>query len=186
LKIKYCTLFFFTLVFAGCEEKAQAEPFFKEEIVANKVETQDYSLKVSSLIREFSHPWAMEFVDEDHMLITERNGSLYYVDLKRQKLKPVDSLPEFFIEGQAGLFDIKLHPQFSANKLIYLSYAAPNPENPKESGTELMMARLELHGNKAALVDKRVIFKAMPKSVSSQHYGGRIAINDQFVFFKPG
>jgi aldose sugar dehydrogenase len=84
--------------------------------------------------------------------------------------QPIAGLPPVTVHGQGGLHDVVLHPQFSRNRLIYLSYAARGEDGV---GTELARARLA--GGR--LEDVRVLFRQHPKGSRGQHFGGRIAFD---------
>lgn len=115
----------------------------------------------------FDHPWAVAFLGDGGFLVSERSGSLRRVSADGAVSGPLAGVPEVFAQGQGGLFDIALAPDFAETGTLYLSYAyGTNTEN----GTALMRARLE--GD--ALIESETIFRALPKR-GAQHFGGRIA-----------
>jgi glucose/arabinose dehydrogenase len=113
-------------------------------------------------------PWCVAFLPDGGMLVTELGGTLRRVSATGEVGEPIDGVPPVHRQGQGGLFDVLLHPEFAGNRTLFLSYAAlPADAN----ATEVLRARLE--GD--ALVDQEVIFSAKPRKPTPVHYGGRLA-----------
>ena len=74
-----------------------------------------------SNIAKFDHPWAIEFLPNEKILLTEMRGSLKLLDNQGVFLDEVKGVPEVVFGGQGGLGDIALHPAFEQNQLVYLS-----------------------------------------------------------------
>ena len=91
------------------------------------------------LLEDFSHAWAMAFLPNGELLITERSGQLRRIRNGTLDLRPVDGIPEVRGQGLSGLMDITLHPDFVNNGFVYLSYTKPLEEN--ESAISLWRAR---------------------------------------------
>lgn len=72
---------------------------------------------------EFNEPWAMTFLPDGKLLVTEKPGSLLLVNLNDHSRVAVKGVPKVAYGGQGGLGDIILHPQYKENYWIYLSYA---------------------------------------------------------------
>src|SRR5687768_8627314 len=75
------------------------------------------------VVADFESPWAMTFLPDGRMLITEKAGTLYLVSADGQQRKRVDGLPAVASEGQGGLHDVVLHPGFAKNRFVYISYS---------------------------------------------------------------
>jgi aldose sugar dehydrogenase len=71
-----------------------------------------------------NHPWAIAFLPDGRMLVTERAGRLRVITREGNISAPVTGLPEVFAQGQGGLLDVALSPTFASDRLIYWSYAA--------------------------------------------------------------
>jgi glucose/arabinose dehydrogenase len=134
------------------------------------VETEKGPVRVRVLAEGLEHPWGMDFLPDGRMLVTERPGRLRIVTMEGQVSAPLSGLPEITPQGQGGLLDVALHPDFAGNRLVYLSYAA---EGPTGVGTEVARGRLEGF----ALRDVEVIFKAMPKGQGGRHFGSRLVFD---------
>ena len=113
------------------------------------------------------HPWAIAFLPDGSALITEREGRLRILEDGQLRSEPVKGLPELVVSGQGGLLDVLLHPDFEANRLLFLSYAHRNRE-----GMTTRVARATLADN--SLQDVEVIFEALPRSNTSRHFAGRM------------
>ncbi len=114
------------------------------------------------------HPWAIAFLPDGEVLVSERPGRLRRIVANRLLPEPVGGVPAVYARGQGGLFEVLPHPQFRRNRLLFLSYAAGHR---RANGTVVARARYE-HG---ALSDLRVIFEALPKKRGPAHFGGRMA-----------
>lgn len=127
------------------------------------------------------HPWALEFMPDGRLLVTERPGRLRIVDKNGQLSEPIAGVPEVFAVGQGGLLDVALDPQFARNQMIYLSYAEPGGDNL--AGTTV--ARGKLVGNQ--LENVQVIYRQEPKLPRGGHYGSRLVFTrDGKLFITQG
>ncbi|MBI2297182.1 MAG: PQQ-dependent sugar dehydrogenase, partial [Betaproteobacteria bacterium] len=116
------------------------------------------------------HPWGLAFLPDGRMLVTERPGRLRIVKDGRLDPQPVAGLPQATAYGQGGLMDVALHPRFSENGLVYLSYAARG-----EGGVGTEVARGKLAINR--LENVQVIFRQQPKSGGGRHFGSRLVFD---------
>jgi aldose sugar dehydrogenase len=124
--------------------------------------------KVTEIARGLNHPWSMAFLPDGSMLVTERVGRLRLITGGSLRPEPIAGVPAVHTGSQAGLFDIVLHPRFSENHIVYLTYAAGTKA---ANGTQVARARYDGR----TLQDLQVIFKAMPLKDTDNHYGGRMA-----------
>lgn len=144
---------------------------------AQPIRTQEHAIRVVRLTEGLEHPWGLAFLPDGRMLVTERPGRLRIVGKDgRLVAEPVAGLPAITPYGQGGLLDVALHPRFSENGLVYLSYAARGAGGV---GTEV--ARGRLAGGR--LEDVRVIFRQQPKSGTSVHFGSRLVFDGQGYLF---
>ena len=84
-------------------------------------------IRVSS-IKGLSHPWSLVFLPTGEMLVTERPGRLRIVRDGILDPKPISGVPEVQAHGLSGLMDIALHPSYSKNHLVYLTFTKPMGE----------------------------------------------------------
>jgi glucose/arabinose dehydrogenase len=114
--------------------------------------------------------WGFDFLNEEEVLFTERSGKMFVTNVNSKKTTAIANVPAVDAGGQGGLLDVKVHPQFAKNKLIYFTYV--HSENGK-SGTRLSRAKLE----NFSLTNIEALFTALPLSDSKLHFGSRIAFD---------
>jgi glucose/arabinose dehydrogenase len=125
-------------------------------------------------------PWAMAFLPDGSMLITEKSGSI--IHFKDGQKIAVANVPAIYVRGQGGLLDIFLHPDYKNNGWIYLTYASVEGD---EKGGHTALMRAKLKDN--ALVDNELLYKAGPNTTKGQHFGSRIAFDDDgYLYFSIG
>jgi glucose/arabinose dehydrogenase len=143
--------------------------------------SEKQSFHVITMLNGLENPWSIAFLPDGRMLVTERAGRLRLLsqDFKLDP-KPIEGLPEVIAQGQGGLFDVVLHPQYAQNGWIYWAYNAPGP-----GGWGTAMARGKLQGQR--MTDVQVLFSMLPKTRSSHHFGGRIVFDQAgFVYLTLG
>jgi aldose sugar dehydrogenase len=132
---------------------------------------------------DFESPWAMTFLPDGRLLITEKSGVLYVVSADARQRKRVDGVPEVSDQGQGGLMDVVLHPSFPQNRLVYFSYSEAG-----QGGKGVVLARgVFADGEQPALQKVETLFRATPYVEGNGHFGGRIAFSDDgHLFFTNG
>lgn len=125
----------------------------------------------SSAVASFTWPWAMTFLPDGRLLVTEKPGTLRLVTQAGVKSAALSGVPGVSYAEQGGLQDVALHPQFAANKLVYLSFAEPGA-----GGAGLAVARGTLveDGSGPRLTGVAVIWRQTPKVSDTGQYGGRM------------
>lgn len=131
-------------------------------------------------------PWAMTFLPDGRMLVTEKRGRLRIVTQAGEISAPVPGVPDVDYGGQGGLGDIVLHPNFADNGTVYLSYAEAGDGNTR--GAAVARATLALHEDGGGeLSEVAVIWRQNPKVTGRGHYGHRIAFSaDGYLFISSG
>ncbi|HIF24285.1 MAG TPA: PQQ-dependent sugar dehydrogenase [Gemmatimonadetes bacterium] len=86
---------------------------------------EQHKIRVSVVTRGLSHPWALAFLPEGGMLITERPGRLRVVRNGVLDPENISGVPQVRTDGNGGLMDVALHPEFAENGLVYLTYTKP-------------------------------------------------------------
>lgn len=120
-----------------------------------------------------NHPWAVVFLPDGRMLVTERAGRLRVVTPQGQISEPVAGLPQVFAQGQGGLLDVVLSPDFASDRLIYWSYSEPR----EGGGNGTSVARGRLSDDVSRVEDVQVIFRQMPSWESRGHFGSRLVFD---------
>jgi len=126
-----------------------------------------YTVRAVTLVQGLVEPWSLAFLPGGDLLVTERPGRLRRVIGGVLQPEPVSGLPSIVADGQGGLLDVALHPDFSRNRLVYFSYVAAGDGGV---GTEVARGRLERN----ALTGLEVIFRATPKLPGNAHFGSRL------------
>jgi glucose/arabinose dehydrogenase len=128
------------------------------------------------VITSFDEPWALAFLPDGRMLVTEKKGNLFLVTQDGKKSRSIRGMPDVDYGGQGGLGDVALHPDFAENRLVYLSYAESGPGGVR--GAAVARAVLRENPRGGELVDFEVIWRQYPKLVGYGHYGHRILFGD--------
>ena len=134
--------------------------------------SQAASVSVEPLVDGLSHPWAMAFIDDETMLVTERAGRLRLVGVDGSVSEPLRGLPDIEAVRQGGLLDLILDVRFDSNRTVYFCYTKPDPDVPGQNSTALASAQLS--ADNRSLVDVRDIFVQAPTHRGGFHFGCRI------------
>ena len=126
---------------------------------------------VATEVAVFQEPWALAFLPDGAILVTEKAGHLQLVD-GQGHATPVAGVPEVAYGGQGGLGDVAVHPRFEENRLVYLSYAEAGDGGT--AGAAVARARLETRDGEPALSGLEVIWRQVPKVRGQGHYAHRL------------
>jgi len=139
--------------------------------IAAGAQTLDSSagpLRVDTVVSGLETPWALGFLPDGGLLITERDGRLLYVSDGRAQR--VAGVPDVAAVGQGGLLDVLVPRDFAATRAVYLTFARPQ----RGGGAGTALARGVLSADGARLDDMRVIFEMAPGSRGGRHFGSRM------------
>lgn len=125
-------------------------------------------------------PWSFAFMPGGDILVTERGGTLQRLNPATGQLAPITGVPDVFHEGQGGLLDVALHPDFVQQAWVYLTYSVPLGEG--RSTTRL--ARALLDGD--ALRNLEVLYTTEPVQDTKKHYGGRLLFSGEHLYMTMG
>jgi glucose/arabinose dehydrogenase len=134
---------------------------------------------VATPVAQFSEPWAMTFLPDGRLLVTEKKGALKLLSVETGKAGDISGVPRVAYGGQGGFGDVILHPQFAGNGVVYVSFSEPGDGGV--SGAAVARAKLVLEsqgngdGNGGRLEDLSVIWRQVPKVSSGGHWGHRMA-----------
>lgn len=156
---------------------------FANKPSSNIFSSEGMTVSLDTIATGFDSPWGFAQLPNRDYLISDRSGTLYHVDQKRNKTA-IKGTPEVMAKGQGGLLDIALHPQFEQNGWVYLSYS----KFKKEGGLTLTstgIVRGKIKNNQ--WVESQDIFESLPYTKTFHHYGSRIAFDKKgFLFFSVG
>lgn len=149
------------------------------EPVIEDVSSEQASFRVVQVASGLERPWAMAFLPDGRVLVTERVGRLKLIE-SDGSVEEVSGLPSIAAVGQGGLLDVALHPDYDAFGRIYLSYVYRDA-----GGLGTAVARASLSGNRLENVE--TIFRMEPTSSGSRHFGSRFAfLSDGTLLFTIG
>lgn len=128
------------------------------------------------LARGLNHPWAIAFLPDGRLLVTERAGHLRVIGADGNIGDPIKNVPEVVAARQGGLLDVQIDSDFADNGMIYLSFSERSHAGVQGqgAGTAVLAARLVLDGGSGELVDSKVIFRMNRFTKSGVHFGSRI------------
>ncbi|KAA1191954.1 PQQ-dependent sugar dehydrogenase [Pseudohalioglobus sediminis] len=126
-------------------------------------------------IVDFDEPWAITFLPDGRMLVTEKKGVLNIVTREGEKTR-VEGVPDVDYGGQGGLGDVVLHPDFGDNGSVYLSYVEAGIGDTR--GAAVARGTLDLSGDRPTLSDVQVLWRQYPKMLGYGHYGHRLVVDD--------
>ncbi len=134
------------------------------------IETSAGPVLVEEVVGDLDNPWAVAFLPEEQLLITERDGRLWLIEPASENRRAVAGVPEVRARNQGGLLDVVPDPDFATNSLIYISYS--EPVGLVSARTAVARARLDIDA--AKLDGLEVIFRQTPDTRSGRHFGSRI------------
>jgi glucose/arabinose dehydrogenase len=139
-----------------------------------------HDFRLVPVVEGLVQPWAMAWLPNGDMLVTERPGRLRIVRSGKLLPQAVEGLPPLYTTGsQAGLFEVAVHPDFARNGFLYLTYAKPQADG--QSTTALIRAKFE----NDRLTDVQPLFESVSKGRG--HYGGKITFDGKgFLFLTLG
>jgi aldose sugar dehydrogenase len=143
---------------------AGAAPAAAQEVVEPELSTEYQDVRLTR-IAEVTHPWAIAFVGDGRLLVTERGGQIYLIEDGTRT--PVTGGPEVHVQNQGGLLDAVAHPDYAANGWIYFTYSAGSADS-----TTTALGRGRLEGTQ--IVDFEELFVSNAWGRPGGHYGSRI------------
>jgi glucose/arabinose dehydrogenase len=125
------------------------------------------AITVTELASGLAYPWGAAFLPDGSLLVTERDGRLRLIRDGKLVEAPISGVPTVLNDGQGGLFDVALHPDFATNSLIYLSFAKGT-----KKANHTAVVRGKFDGK--ALTQVEPVFDAVPERATQAHFGGRL------------
>ncbi len=134
----------------------------------------------TALLKGLDHPWSLAFLPQKQgMLITLRGGELLYWKPGAQKSVAISGVPKVWAEGQGGLFDVVLAPDFETSRRVWLSFAEAGSDG--KAGTAVGYGTLNPQLNQ--LQNFKVVFRQQPKLSTGNHFGARMVFDKQGHLF---
>ncbi|WP_409423239.1 PQQ-dependent sugar dehydrogenase [Pseudoalteromonas sp. RW-H-Ap-1] len=149
-----------------------------------ELESLSLNIKPMTIAKGIAVPWAIEPLPNGDLLITERSGTLYLLRKDSEALIKVAGLPKIDDNGQGGLLDLALHPDFANNQWLYITYSSSEGDG---AGSNTALMRAKLSNDHSQLLESQQLYKGEHNSKKGQHYGSRIVFDDEgYVYFSIG
>ena len=185
------------LILANSVNMIQSQPRVMEQVINSRVDTEEANFRIVRIVEGLEHPWAMAWLPDGRMLVTERPGRMHLID--GESVSELTNLPPIHHEedqrtapqggSQAGLLDVAVHPDFDQNGWIYFTYSSPGDADgvDEERATGTALARAKLNSDGTDLTDLETIYTLIPRTEPGRHYGSRIVFpGDGTVIFSIG
>ncbi|MEY3371591.1 MAG: hypothetical protein RLZZ537_59 [Pseudomonadota bacterium] len=142
----------------------------------------DYTLQLSERNSGLKSPWGMAFLPDGRLLVTQKSGSIAVMSRDGQRIEQaITGLPRVASQGQGGLLDVAIDPEFAKTPWLYWSYAEPGEGGL--SGTAVARAKL-INGR---LQSTEIIYRQIPKVEGAGHFGSRLVFGrDKSLFITLG
>lgn len=165
LSMKNFFALFLMLALAACSKTIAPEP-------PQNTAPGPYTLQKKVVLTGLQTPWGMDFIDDQTLLIAEKEGQILLANLQTGTSQQIFTVPNVAVFGQGGLLDLRLHPQFSQNKWVYFSYV-------KRNGNQYTTALGRAQYANAAFSNFEEIFVADAWATTGVHFGSRICFDHQ-------
>ncbi|WP_033542839.1 PQQ-dependent sugar dehydrogenase [Planococcus sp. CAU13] len=161
------------------EKVTEFEPAFPEQTRAPAVVTET-ELNEEVIVDGLEVSWGMEEFEPNRLLVTQRDtAELLIVNLEDYSVsEPIEGTPEVNSEGQGGLFDVAIAPDFDESRMVFLTFS-----QDVEGGTVTALGKGVLSEDETSLEGFEVIFQALPAYEGDLHYGGRIIFDEDGNLF---
>jgi glucose/arabinose dehydrogenase len=128
---------------------------------------------VATPVANFEEPWAMTFLPDGRLLVSEKKGALKLLNVESKQVGNISGVPKVAYGGQGGFGDVILHPQYAANSIVYVSYSEPGDGDASGAAVARVTLALDKSGG-GKLENFKVIWRQVPKVVSRGHWGHRL------------
>ena len=179
---------------------AEAQVRVSNTVIEESIQSDEANFKIVKVVEGLENPWAVAWLPDGRMLVTERPGRLHLID--GDQVTELKNLPQIDIEeddktadaggNQGGLLDVVVHPDYTANGWIYFTYSSPGDDDSNFSGDEnyatgTALARAKLAEDGSDLEDLETLYTQQPRTAPGRHYGSRIVFpGDGNVIFSIG
>jgi len=144
------------------------------------IESEDMKLKVEKIAEGFDVPWAIAVLSPNELLVTERQGAIKLFNIDKSTTVTLKNTPDVLVDGQGGMLDVVLAPDFKTSGWIYFTYVkAVNGEGAT------VLARAKLENQKFS--DWQELLVTESATSQDYHFGSRITFDeDNHVYFSVG
>jgi quinoprotein glucose dehydrogenase len=163
--------------FAGCSRAAQ----LSDDVTTTSATTSPAQIETSEIPATFEYPWAISpLPDGESLLVTEQIGQLSLVDIQSGEKELIAKTPAVASDGQGGLLDVTIDPDFESNSWVYLTYSAANEQ--RKTATHLGRGRL--NRSRSRLEEFERLYIAGPFLDRAAHYGSRVVFGADHMIYQ--
>ena len=145
------------------------------------VQKSNVAFDVVTVAQGLENPWGLTFLPEGWLLVTERPGRIRGVAPDGKLTPPIAGLPPVHAQGQGGLLDVTIDPDFASNRFVYWSYSEAREGDV--NNTAVARAHLAPDMQQPRLYGVEVIFHQQPSLRSNAHFGGRLVWGQDGTLF---
>ena len=174
--VRIILVLFFSVLMYSCNLGGSSGDLKADIDEDNVITSENFTYSIDTITDNLQNPWGLTFLPNNDLLVTERSGEIRIIRDNQLLNQKITGVPEVYATGQGGLFEVKLHPDYESNGWLYISYAATG-----EGGGNTAILRARLDGFN--LVDKEIIFQALPFRSGGNHFGGHMEFNDEGYLF---
>src|SRR5688572_6472061 len=144
------------------------------------IQSEKQNFSVDTVATGLTNPWGIAFLPDGRTLVTELSGEIRIIKEGKLLDERISNVPAVVANGQGGLLDIKLHPDYATNGWIYLTYSKPG-----EGGAATTVTRAKLDGSSLTSIEE--LFTAQPYVSTGHHFGSRVVFDGQgHIFLSSG
>lgn len=149
--------------------------------IAESIQKHDTGqVRVQAIVDGLYAPWAIGFLPDGGLLVTERDGTLIHFNEGRRH--EISGIPKVFTKGQGGLLDVVVARDFPQTRSIFLTYA-----EPRKGGAGTALAQAVLSNDMSTIVDVKVLYRQKYASKTARHFGSRVVEGrDGFLYLTIG
>jgi glucose/arabinose dehydrogenase len=153
------------------EANTDYKPAFKGQTRIGSLKTKT-AYKVEVINTELKGPWGICVLPNGRLLISGKPGTMQILTTNGKVVKTITGFPKVHFQGQGGLLDVNIDPNFKTNRMVYWTYAQPGP-----NGATLAVAKGKLSADETTLQGVSVIFEAVPRHKYGGQYGSRLVFD---------
>lgn len=144
------------------------------------ITTEKTTFQIDTLYSELENPWGITWLPDGRMLVNERKGEILVFQGDTYTGEKLKGFPMTYVRGQSGLLDIQIHPNYTENGWIYVTFAKPG-----EGGGSTTLIRFKLDGNQ--MINLEELYQTQPVTNSGVHFGSRIVFDSEgYLYFSTG
>lgn len=132
---------------------------------------------ITPIVSGLVSPWGLDFFDDGRMIVSERPGSIRVVarDILQE---PIQGVPPVLLKGDAGMYDVKLDPNFKKTRWVFWTFV-----EPVEGGSVTSVARARLSNDEKKFEDLTIIYRTSPAYTGTNHNGSRMIFDKKGNLF---